>query len=103
MTSREVAEGPQRQGADEKIVYSVTTTPWGSAPSDAVVVVKDTTDGGSTDVSGSVLAGSVSVNGDVITLPKIQSLTAGHTYRVEIQFVAGNNTFEAYFIIRAEE
>lgn len=101
MISREVQEGAQKQGADEKIIYSLTTTPWGSSPSNVAVVVKDVTEN-TTDVTGLTTSGSASVNGDVITLPKIQNLTAEHLYRVEVLFDAGGNTFEAYFNIRAE-
>lgn len=91
--------GTVRQGEDEEIYYSITTTNWGSSPTDVGVVVKDE-DG--TDVSAGVTSGSASVAGDVITLPKIKSLTADTLYRVEISFTASGNVFEAFFLIQAE-
>ena len=38
---RKVKESPLVQGVDERIAYTLTTTPWGSSPSSPSVVVKD--------------------------------------------------------------
>jgi len=100
---REIVESPQYQGEDEELVYALTTTNFGSSPSDPVVVVKDVTDGGSTDVTTDVTIGLPSAFGDIITLPKILDLTAGSFYRVEVQFTSGSNLFESFFYIRARE
>lgn len=100
-SSREVVEGAQLQGEDEKIIYSITTTNWASSPTDASMVVKDN-DG--TDVTDDVTSGSISTVGDVITLKPIDGLTAGTRYRVEVQFTCGAGApFEAYFFIDCEE
>jgi len=100
--SREVAEGIQYQGVDEQIVYSLTTTQWGSSPSSPSVKAYDASNDYA-DVTTTVLSGSASVSGDVITLPKVKSLTLGHVYRIDVQFmVAGSATpFEAYVQITA--
>lgn len=101
--SREVKEGTQTQGESEGLYYTITTTPWGTAPVVLGVVAKDMTAGG-TDVSATVLSGVSSVAGDVITLPKLQSLTKNRLYRVEVQFTtAEGNTLEAYFNVNAQE
>jgi len=100
---REIVESPQYQGEDEEIVYALTTTNFGSAPTDPAVVVKDVTDGGNTDVTATVTTGAASVFGDIITLPKILDLTAGNFYRVEVMFTSGSNLFESFFYIRARE
>lgn len=100
---REVKEGIQRQGVDEKIAYKITTTPWAASPTSVVVKAYDiTVDGVRTDATSTVLSGSASVNGDVITLPLLQALTYGKTYRVEVQFTVAGNLFETYFIVKAE-
>jgi len=39
----------------------------------------------------------------VITTPLVTGLTAGNIYRLEIKFVTGGNTLEAYAIIQAEK
>lgn len=101
MASRQVNEGRQIQGVDEKVVYSITTTPWGSGPINVSVTVKDVT-ANLLDVTASVTTGSPSVSGDVVTLPKIQSLTVRHLYRVEVKFDVQGNTLEPYFEIQAE-
>lgn len=95
-----VAEGTQEQSADEKLVYTVDVTNWGSSPTSATVacVAIDETTG--TTVTTSVFdpstgAGSASAN--IITCPVLQSLVKGHTYRIEVFFVIGANSFECYF------
>lgn len=98
---REVAEGVQLQGVDEQIVYTLTTTNWGSSPTSVSMVVKDESSA-DTDVTSTVTSGSISVSGNVITLKTIKSLTVNHSYRVEVQFTSGSNVFEAFFRIKAE-
>ena len=97
---REIVESPIEQGADEEIVYSLTTTPWGSSPASPSVAVLNES-AGDVDVTADVITGSASVSGDVITLPAIAGLTRGVRYRVEIQFTAGGNVWEAYARIKA--
>ena len=101
---REVKEGIQIQGVDEKIAYKITTTPWASSPTSIVPKVYDVTvDGTRTDVTTTVMpSGSASATGDVITLPLLQALTYGKTYRVEVQFTVSGNVFEPYFLVKAE-
>jgi len=99
--SREVKEGEQLQGADEQIVYTLTTTNWGSSPGTVSVVAKDMTNA-ETDVSTTVLSGSATVVADVITLPVLKSLTRDHRYRVEVKFTCGTSIFEAYFYVLAQ-
>jgi len=96
-TNREIVEGKLYQGVDEQIIYSLTTTPWGSSPSSVSVKAYDATNDYA-DVTATVLSGSASATGDVITLPKVGGLTLGHLYRIEVQFtVTGAGTpFEAY-------
>lgn len=96
--------GRVKQGVDEQIYYTVTTTNWGSSPASVTVTAYDVTDNTSwTDVSDTILSGSASVSGDVITLPVVKSLTDAHRYRIEVQFTAGGNTLEAHFLIVAEK
>ena len=102
---RDVKEGVQLQGVDEKIAYKITSTPWASTPAvTAATATKafDVTNGARTDVSATVLSGTTTVLADVITCPLLQSLTAEHTYRIEVLFTSGGNTFELYFIVVAE-
>lgn len=102
MPTLEVAEGRKTQGPDEQIAYTVTTTNVGSSPSSVAVTAWDLTDDNKV-VTGTVLNGSASVSGDVITTPTVQSLTAGRLYRIEVKFTSGGNVFEHYFEIQAEK
>jgi hypothetical protein len=61
---RKIIESPLKQGADEQIYYTLTTTPWGSSPTSVAVVLKNAA---GTDVSSTNLSGAASVSGDVIT------------------------------------
>jgi hypothetical protein len=98
--NREIVGSPFLQGEDEQIVYSLTTTPWGTSPTTPAVVVKDMSDAAK-NVTATVTTGTATANGDVITLPLIKSLTAGHEYRVAVRFTANGNVFEPFFILRA--
>jgi len=101
--NREVKQGQLRQGVDELIARTIDTTAWSSsAPTVTGIVAYDITDGARTDVSATVLVGSSSVLGNVITLPLLWALTNGRTYRVEVKFTSGGNTFEPYMIVKAE-
>ncbi len=100
---RQIIEGRLIQGVDERIVYTLTTTPWGSDPTGIQVKAYDTTANAKTDVSATVLAGQPSATGDVITLPMLIGLTDGHLYRIEVLFVCSGNTFEAYAEVLAEQ
>lgn len=101
-TTREVAEGIQYQGADEVIVYDIDTGNWGGSPSSPTVVVKDASNN-FTDVTSTVMpSGSPSVSTDTITLPALQSLTAGNEYRIEVKFTISGNTEECYIRVFGE-
>src|SRR3990172_3946662 len=92
-TTRRTIESPKYQGVDERIAYTLTTTPWGSNPTSVSVVLKDP---GGIDVSSTKLTGSVGTAGDVITTPLVISLASGSTYRLEIKFVCSGNPYEVW-------
>lgn len=98
-TSLEVVEGLLYQGATEEIIYTITTTPWGSSPSSPVVVAFD--EGSGSDVTATVFPVNTPTAAlEVITLSPMKALTKGKTYRVEVKFTSGSNKFEPYFRVR---
>jgi hypothetical protein len=100
---REVAEGLQYQGEGEIFAYIVTTTATVSSPTSPSVDVFADTDDYTASVKSTVMpSGSPTVAGDAITLPELQSLTAGVKYKVEVTFSAGGNTFVHYFYVMGE-
>jgi hypothetical protein len=99
---REIKEGTQYIGEDEEIVYTLTTTPWGSDPGVATATIYEVVGDTLSNVTTTCMTGSLSTSGDVITLPMISNCTAGTDYRVEIQFVCSGNTFEAFAELKAE-
>ena len=99
---REITQGVQMQGVDEEIVYTVTTTPWGSSPTSLSVVVKSVI-AGFVDVTSTVMpSGSPSVVGDIVTLPTLKSLTENVLYRLELKFTSGGSIFEAFAFVKGE-
>lgn len=100
MDKHQVNEGKQFQRPNEQIVYTLTTTPYGSSPTSIVVTVFDITSGTPQDVTSTVTSGSVIVAGDVITLPTVGNLTAGKLYRVDIRFTTQQTVWEPYVLIQ---
>lgn len=102
MVTRTIQEGRQYQGVNERIAYSITTTPWGTTPSAVDYKAYDLTNS-STDVTTTVFpTGTSSIVGDVITLPLLRALTARHVYKITIKFTSGGNIFECYFEVEAQ-
>jgi hypothetical protein len=98
--TRQFIDGTIGQGRLETIAYYFTSTPWGTAPTVLDVIVTDQADQG--DHSATALVGTASIAGDVVTLPGFgnDAITAGHTYRLDVQFTtADGNTWQAYQII----
>ena len=98
---REIKEGMQYQGSDETIVYTLTTTPWGSSPSSESAKIYEVDGDTYTDKTSTMMTGSASATADVITLPAIHGLAAGEMYRVEVLFTCSGNIFEAIAFINA--
>lgn len=98
-SSLEVKEGGlHRQGTDEKVPYSVTTTKWGSSPSSSAVVAYDISDW--SDATTTLFpTNTPSESGDKISLSLCQGLTKGHTYRVEVKFNIGSAELETHFFV----
>ena len=100
----EINESPVDQGAGETITYKLTTTPWGSSPGSVSVAVVDVVAGAETDVKSTVMpSGSPTASGDVITLPALTALTAGHFYKITITFTCSGNTFTAHGWVNGAE
>lgn len=98
--SREVREGKQGQGVAEKISYSITTTPWGSAPTSVVAAAYDVTNSARTNVTTLVYpVNTPTINGDVITLSPLGQLVANRRYRVEVSFTVSGNTEQCFFFV----
>lgn len=88
-----IQEGTLEQYSGETVYRVLTTTPWGSSPSNIDVYVYDITNG-MADVSSTVAVGSESVSGDEITFG-LHAMTAGHDYLVAITFTVSSNVYFA--------
>jgi hypothetical protein len=91
---REIIESPWEQGADESRSYTLDTGPWGGSPSSPVVKLYVAATG--EDVTAGKLSGSATVSGDDVVTPAVSGLAAGGIYRLEIRFVTGGRTEEAW-------
>lgn len=97
MSILEVKEGTRQQGAEESVTYDVTTTGWGSNPTNVSVKAYDS---GNADVTSTVFpTNTPSISGDVITLSPLKSLTESIKYRVEVKFDIGDDTYECFFCV----
>ena len=96
----QIIETGLKQGADEEIAYTLTTTPWGDSPSSVSVTAYDMSDSFAV-VTDDILSGSASNSSTTITTPVVDSLVAGHRYRIEIKFTTGGNILECYFELEA--
>lgn len=95
---RQIEQSPIIHGDDEDIAYTLDTSPWGGSPSSVSVVVKLN----GQNMAG-LLTGSPTVDGDVITLPKISGLTAEAKYRLKIKFTTSTNVVEAWADLIGQE
>jgi hypothetical protein len=99
---REIKEGLQYIGEDETIVYTLTTTPWGSSPTSPAAKIFEVSGDTFTDRTTALMTGTAAAVNDVITLPAIAGCTAGTDYRVEVVFTISGNTFEAFAELKCE-
>lgn len=100
MTTREVKESPVYQGEDEEISYTFDFTTWGSTPTSPTVVLKGP---GGVDLSSTHLSGTASVDGNVVTTPKVIDLVRDRKYRLECKVTISGNIEEAFCEIIGEE
>ena len=96
----QITETGLKQGADEEIAYTLTTTPWGDSPSSVSVTAYDMSDSFAV-VTADILSGSASTTSTSVTTPVVLDLVAGHNYRIEIKFTTGGNVLECYFELEA--
>jgi hypothetical protein len=106
-SKREILEGPQGQGIDEEITYTLTIpASWGTPGATLTVKaysVNEST-GALTDVTSTVMpVGAGSIASQVITLPEMKALTVDVLYRVEVKFATGTDIKEAFAYVRAEQ
>lgn len=97
----EVVEKNLRQTSNEELIYSITTTNWGTSPTSPAVTANDET----TRLICTTTVfptNSPSVAGNVISLSPLKSLTEGHTYRINVKFSTGGNVYECYFKVFCE-
>lgn len=103
--SREIKEGRQYIGVNERPIFRLLTTKWGGTPSSPSVKVFDyDNDAGTfTDVTSTVLpSGSPSVSGDYVSLPVFVPDSIGKVYFVTVKFTTGGSVLEAFAWVLVE-
>ena len=101
---RRVKESPVDQGADESIAYEITVpTSWGTAALSSITnKLYEDPQGDNTDKSATMLSGSASSSGQVITTQSVTGLTSGKVYRLETKFTTSEgDTLECWLEIQA--
>jgi len=100
---REVIQGTMFQGADEALIYTITTTPWGSTPTSISAAAFD--EYADLAVTATVFpTNTPTATGDVISLSPLKALTVNHSYRIEVKFTdSGANIWEPKFLVKCVE
>ena len=93
------------QTPDEKVQYVLNVGNFSTTVSGTPIVLKVVdVEAIDTDVKSTVVGTqAVTVSGTLITLPTLEPLTIGKSYRVHVTHVNGGNTVETYenhFIVR---
>ena len=101
---RAFVESPVYQGENETIAYVATIpTSWGTAPLTSITcTLYEDPEGDDTDRSSTMLSGSSSASGQVITCKAVTGLTKELDYRLNVKFTTSEgNIHEPYLIIKA--
>jgi hypothetical protein len=108
MSIREIAEGLQIVGVDERPIFTLDTENWGGTPTAVAVTAYTVSSSTGVEAYTDVTATAFPVNtptvvDHVITLsPFVPSTTAGTLMRIEIKFTSGGSIFEAYAMVEVE-
>jgi hypothetical protein len=100
---RRIRESPFEQGADEIAAYKITIpTNWGTATLSAIACkLYEDPNTTNTDRSSTMLTGSASASGQVITTQAVSGLTVDKDYRLDVKFTSSEgNTLECWALIR---
>jgi hypothetical protein len=103
--AREIKEGKQFVGIDEEPNFRLDVSAWGSSPSSPTVAVYEYDEDTETytDVTGSVLTGTATANGDYISLPTFTPGEVGKVYRFDVGFTVGGSSLVAYAWVVVEQ
>ena len=92
-------------GVDERPIFTLTSTNWGSSPTSVTLAAftwAEATDTYTVATTTICPTGSVSVSGNVITLPVFVPPVEGTKVRVEIKFTVSSSVVEAFRWILVE-
>ena len=103
MSIREVVEDRQPVGLNERLIFRLTTTHWGSTPTSIVVTSFKYDDGTYTDNTTSVFpVNSPTAALDVISLSPLVPQAVSDVYYITVKFTSGGSVFEAFFWVDVE-
>lgn len=101
---RRFNESPWEQSAQESKAYTVTIpTSWGTSDFSSITcALYEDPNSTNTNRSTTMLSGSASSSGQVITTKMVTGLTEGYDYRFEVKFTTSEgDTLVCWGIIRA--
>lgn len=96
------SQGTIYQSKGEEIVYSINVpSTWTKTVNTASAKIYDQT---GTDLTSSLMTGAATVAGQVVSLPRVKSLTDGIKYTVRVSFTdASSQVFEAFFYVMCQD
>jgi hypothetical protein len=98
---REMPGSPYPIGIDEEVQFSINFANWGGDPSSPSTKLYDIHDE-FTDVSSTMLSGSASESGDIVTTPTIKLLEENVSYMMITQVTISGQKMSCYGILEAE-
>lgn len=99
--TREMPGSPFPIGIDEEITFEIDFNKWGGSPSSPSVKLYDLHNE-ENDVSSTMLSGSASASGDVVTTPTIKLLEKGVSYLLLVQATISGDKRSCFGILEAE-
>jgi hypothetical protein len=99
MNQLDFEQSPVYVSIADVLVFSTDTEDYGGSPTVSSVVAKNLTTGQT--VTSSIVSGSATIDGDVITWPSVSGFLKGYLYAVEITFICGSNTYKRRELFKA--
>jgi hypothetical protein len=97
MSTREITQGRQELGINEKVLFVFNTAKWGGDPSSVTIACNKYADSAYEDVTDEVFpTNTPTVDGDAINFSQIQPQAIDDIYRITVAFTTGAQELEMF-------
>ena len=103
MSHREIVQGQQIVGINERPIWKLDVSNWGTTPTVlSVLCYKWVSDAWVNVTTTCFPFGTVVATGNIITLPIFVPQAIGDSYRVDVRFTLAGSILEAYALVDVE-